>query len=733
MADLTATVMDDVLGPISDLPAADPHVNLTATVSDGINVSDTLPVITDSPSATLINMETASQRWVAPVSITARSEYLEPLFLAAHAVRHPDRYYEPRIKSYGTFTRAISAPVGFVKTGDGSLTILDADNSVRQRIAMPTYNGAAVEVRLGPEGGSLEGFLRPISRQIGIIGQPADGELSFPMQDSISEYLEQKIPNLIDLNNFPLLPEGNAGEFAPIIFGHVSADEEMTPLSTESGVYFTIRPKSYVDSPNGAIRAIYVNKEAGNHLYLVARHPCRSIRSVYYKPEGWDTWVLVSPGDWEAVTLEIPSGETCQMIKFAGDPHGLEVRANVEGIFSESDRYTFAGFYGYASPDDYITNIGLRLIDTKTGNVVYSNIAGTNTNPANLVFQDGDIPEGSRISAIKVWVASRGYTITGLQLEYTDAFGTVTEGALHGPAGGNINRFEIIEGEQIIGISGYTGEHVDELTIISNLVPVTYGGEAGHETYETFVDQSQGVNFADAIMAMLTDYIGIIGSMDKINLASFGETKTRVEGLICAGAITEQITWGEAITRLQRSSNIDLFADKNDRLTVRYTTSDDTPSANLSDLLRLYKGTVKQQLAGPTYNQIPYRYSQNYASDKWTDGAYDNLDDQAAIGAVLPEEPLQMYFVRDNLTAYEVSKIRSGALGLGCFRFEGEIPLIPVLEDLELASLVSIDHFGGIEPGGYVGMVFKILELSMDIDNLKYLFKGIKLGGPQPT
>jgi hypothetical protein len=705
------------------------------------NLSDTLQTITDRITASMTRITGGSDRWVAPLSIIPISASLDPLYMAAHPVRHPDRYYEPRIKSYGTFTRAIGAPVGFIKTGDGNLTVLDPDNSVRRRIAAKTILGSSAEVRLGQEGGSFTGFLRPLSRQIGVVSQPADGELSFPLQDSISSYLEQSIPGLVDLTNFPELPEGSAGEFAPIIFGFVSCRENKAKLPVITGlgsaIIYAYLAGKYANTEGGAIRAILVHSGVSDYRYLVARHPCRWLE-VWRKTAAQDKFYPVSTSAYTLVTETIASGHTCQMIKFSADQTDAEIRVNAEGIFN-SDTYSFVGFFGKYSTTPvgdhescHMVNIGLIVKNIATGELIYSAMAGQ-SNSVGTSFADTDIPAGSHISAILIWADNH---FDGVQLEYTDALGNVTYGTKHASTNAieiYKNRFEIIPDETITGIFGLYDDNITCITVKSDLVEVLYGHDDGLFPFELFVDQSEGANFSDSILTMLTDYIGVTKSLDKIDLASFAETRTKVAELVCAGAITEQSTWGEAVSRLQRSSNIDLFADKNDRLTVHYTDDADAATVNLSDLLRLYKGTVRQQLAGPTYNQIPYRYSPNYAADKWTEDVYDNPGDQAAAGGILAEEPLQMYFVRDEETALTVVENRAAYLGLDAFRFEGEIPLIPVLEDIELSDLVTIDHFGGIKAGGYVGEQFKILELGMDIDALKYQFKGIRRKIPAPA
>jgi len=527
-------------------------LSVTRNRDRGGSISDTAKVIRDSVTAALINLETPA-RWVAPITITPRVSAIDPLYLAAHPVRHPTIYFDPKVKSYGTFTRAISAPAGFIKTGDVNITLLDLDNSLRQQIASKTIRKATAEVRLGPEGASLSAFLRPCKREVGTITQPSDGLLSMPLRDYVYDSLENQIPAEVDATRYPNLPESPARDFSPIIIGTVAA-------------------------ANGAIPLFLV--DTANFGYLVARHPCKSIDAVYRKASDEDEFSLVDPSEY---TVENVWLQHC-IINFSADQADAEIRADVTGYY------------------------------------------------------DADT----------------------LALKCT--------------------------------------------------------------------------NFSDFILEILQTILGVEG-LDRINFASFEETKTRTTaaGLACAGMLKDKMTFGELLTQLQRSSNIDIFSDKNDRITVHYTTDDEEPTVDLDDILRLYKGTVSQSLADPAYNQIPYKYAPNYATDKWTEAEWNNEGDQEKIGDVVPDEQLQLYWIRDAATALSVVERRGQYLDLDSFRFEGEIPLIPVLENLELADLVEIAHFGGIKSGGYTEEQFKILELSMDIDNLKYKFKGIRRRLPPPT
>jgi len=572
---LVASISDSVRRIIDEIyPPPVEATHFTGNISDAIGIiedalssgivhsyhgdlSDTLEVIRDAITTGMINLETPV-RWVAPIAITPRGSTLDPLYLAAHPVRHPSLYFEPRVKSYGTFTRAISAPAAFVKTGDVNISLVDSDNSIRQRIAAKTIRKALADVRLGPEGGSYSAFLRPCKREVGTITQPVDGELNMPLRDFVYDFFEEQIPPEIDTDRYPNLPESPAREFAPIVIGEVTAQYGAIPLFMVDTV---------------------------NHGYMVARHICQSVDAVYRKRAGEDEFSLVGAGEYAVSNLEDYANNRfyCQVI-FSADQADAEIRANVHGYY---------------------------------------------------------------------------YSTTGL-LKCT--------------------------------------------------------------------------NFSDFILEIFQTVLGVDGG-DKVNFGSFDtvRTQTAADGLACAGALMQKMTFGECLSQLQRSSNIDIFTDKNDRITVKYTTDDEEPTVHLDDLLRLYKGTISQSLADPAYNQIPYKYNWIPATDKWTEATFDNEGDQERLGEIVPEEPLQLYWVRDAATALAVVTRRAQYLDLDSFRFEAEIPLIPTVESIELADIATIEHFGGIKAGGYTAEQFKILELSMDIDKLKYRIKGIRRRLPPPS
>ncbi len=527
-------------------------------------VTDRAEVIREIIKYGLTNLA-APTRWVAPLTITPRTESgIAPLYLSAYPVRHPSKYFEPRIKSYGAFTRAITAPVGFIRTGDVSVQVLDPDNVIRRTASQKTIKKADAELRLGPEGGSFMSFLRPWKRKVTSMSQVSSSTIAFNMKDNIFDLLDRKFPTVITEDNFPNLPENLSTTWANHVIGAVASKYGAVPCPLVDTV---------------------------SHQYLANLYISKSVDGVYRKvtdPEVNADYELVSPSEYTVVQTKFLNhydggGLYCTIIQFNADQGDKQIRANLTGIYDED-----------------------------TGDLLYTNFA-----------------------------------------------------------------------DYFLGILQY-------LTILNNLG-------------------------------------------DVINLDSFAETREKVAHLVCAGAVTTPITFGEWLTRLQRSSNIDLYTDKNDRVAIHFTEDDELPILNMDDVLRLYKGSIRQTTADPSYNRFRYKYAPDYVDGTWTEKIYDHEEDQNALGEVAEDpEDIQLYFVRDEDTALEIMLGRAQYCTLESFKFEGSAPLIPILETIELARLIRVSHFGGFDAAGYLNKQFKILELTTDIDKLQCNFKGIIRKLPPP-
>jgi hypothetical protein len=110
-------------------------------------------------------------------------------------------------------------------------------------------------------------------------------------------------------------------------------------------------------------------------------------------------------------------------------------------------------------------------------------------------FSDRDIPQGARISGVRVRGAE---VVDSIQVLYTLSDGSPVEGPRHGGTGGSETVFRLDDDEYIIGLSGRYGDHIDSLSILTNKrTSQRLGGRGGDREYRIEVPtRSQAVGFA---------------------------------------------------------------------------------------------------------------------------------------------------------------------------------------------------------------------------------------------
>jgi len=96
-------------------------------------------------------------------------------------------------------------------------------------------------------------------------------------------------------------------------------------------------------------------------------------------------------------------------------------------------------------------------------------------------FSDRNIPEGARISEIRVQSAT---VVDGVQVVYNLRNGSVLEGPRHGGTGGRSSVFRLDADEHVIGIYGRYGDYIDSLTIVTNKrTSQAFGGQGGRSDF----------------------------------------------------------------------------------------------------------------------------------------------------------------------------------------------------------------------------------------------------------
>jgi hypothetical protein len=230
-----------------------------------------------------------------------------------------------------------------------------------------------------------------------------------------------------------------------------------------------------------------------------------------------------------------------------------------------------------------------------------------------------------------------------------------------------------------------------------------------------------------SVEAVLNKFYAIIpDSSSSVGLAPF----------LCDGALTSSMTGREFLAQFCVSFQVDILQKRNGKLALEYVDETDEDRPVFTDGQHILRDTFFENLAKPTVNQCTYRYARNYATSEWAaKEVYDNEDDQLTLGYTDPltlervkkieNDTLDLFWVRDPLTALYVTARRLSFLALGSFRPEWQMPAPEVMNDVELAKLVGITHWAGADLGGYANKEVKIIGLTLDLDKLIYMVKGI--------
>lgn len=242
-------------------------------------------------------------------------------------------------------------------------------------------------------------------------------------------------------------------------------------------------------------------------------------------------------------------------------------------------------------------------------------------------------------------------------------------------------------------------------------------------------------NPANAVRNYLTEIAGLATS--KIDLYSVVDTWNVCDdrSYLCDGAIVRPINHRAAIGQIAPSFNMDVFQDKNGKISLNITDENDTDRPDFDDYQDHLRDAVAQSLPDPVYNRVRYFYSKNYSTGDWeNEVVYDNEADQETLGKIV-ETKVELPFVRNSSTAVDVIGDIASYFSLASYQFETDLPAPEVIDRLELAKLIGITHYGGIEATGvgYTNEEFKIQSVRFDLDKLKYRVKAIRQLSPPPT
>ena len=160
------------------------------------------------------------------------------------------------------------------------------------------------------------------------------------------------------------------------------------------------------------------------------------------------------------------------------------------------------GFIGRGGT--YLDAIGLTYLPLALRGLQQTTMAGGG---GGSQFSDSGIPEGARVSAIRVRF---GDFIDSIQMIYTLRDGRTFEGAVHGGGSGRASVFRLDADEHLTGISGRYGDYIDSLAFHTNKrTSPTFGGRGGNRSFRISVPSgNQAIGFVGRSASYL-DAVGL--------------------------------------------------------------------------------------------------------------------------------------------------------------------------------------------------------------------------------
>ncbi len=196
----------------------------------------------------------------------------------------------------------------------------------------------------------------------------------------------------------------------------------------------------------------------------------------------------------------------------------------------------------------------------------------------------------------------------------------------------------------------------------------------------------------------------------EIDLIGFDETAEKLDdvptggpvpGFFCDGAIAERMTHREALARMVRSFGLFMFTKKDGRITLRYIADEDPDRPIIDDLQDIYVRSETHTLARPIVNQVLLQYVRMTSEQSW--GERLTVDDDDSIAALQRTEDheLKLFFVRDDFVADKVARDFLQFTNPTSFRIVMTVPGHRRTADIELAQLIGVTNYSGLDPSGF--------------------------------
>jgi hypothetical protein len=151
-------------------------------------------------------------------------------------IRHPTRFYEPRLLTVGTLERGIPIPAGLGIIGSGSIELADTPDRTgiqrwRNLLNSTTQRRRKIEVKTGWEGQNETSFaILYIGEYLRATFPPDKVNIAFG--DIWQRWINRQIPAIGNRTNFPHLPAGVDTFVFPFVFGNCRIPLQLCDTTT---------------------------------------------------------------------------------------------------------------------------------------------------------------------------------------------------------------------------------------------------------------------------------------------------------------------------------------------------------------------------------------------------------------------------------------------------------------------------------------------------------------------
>ena len=260
--------------------------------------------------------------WMTLVEVTLDTGTYRHAF---HGTATDLGWYDDKLTSAGSTTRAVPLLPGDAKISDGNFSIFDFPDRIYGKArAKTSFRNRTVKYKFGNRTAGLESFIELVTGKITNYSFKADGQVSFSFRDATYDKLRNPLQGRLNKIDFPYLPESTPKALMPILYGVFS-----TYTNTGAVPAYRVDPGLSGD---------------GKFRYLLARHPVHQIARVYRygaqlgaaSPATWEYWTrAVGTPPKQMSFIEFPTDP-----RIAGQTDELEITAELWGMTYDGNPFT---------------------------------------------------------------------------------------------------------------------------------------------------------------------------------------------------------------------------------------------------------------------------------------------------------------------------------------------------------------------------------------------------------